>query len=99
MGDHLAVIGSTYIVPFDRNLEYQSLGFKRSRGMQKFNETDTQRLLKLIHRHKNIRTDCVWEMIKQEEKARAEGRYIPVDNECLEDECEFKDTCLRRKLQ
>lgn len=95
---HLAVIGKSYMVPFNEKLEYEKLGFKRSRGMQKFNEKNTKKLLDLIHSHKDITADCVREMIEKGKNRREMGEKIAIDNECLKETCEFKDNCLRRKL-
>lgn len=100
MGDaHLAVMGKTYMVPFDKKLEYMKLEFKRSSGMQRFNEEYTKKLLRLIHLHENIIADCVKEMIENEKDERQRGKDIPIDNECLKERCEFRDNCIRRKLQ
>lgn len=100
MDGRLAVIGDTYITPFDKELEYERLEFNRSRGMQRFGKEDVEKLLKLIHSHENIRIDCVKEILKKEREARRIGQNIPIDVECLGDECKFRDNlCLRRKLQ
>lgn len=95
-GDYLAVIGETYMVPFNNKLNYGSLGFNRSRGMQKFDKKDTKRLLRLIHSQRNIRVNCMKEMIAKEKDGRKKGKDIPIYDECLGSECEFRRNCLRR---
>jgi len=96
MGDYLAVIGRTYIVPFNDKLSYESLGFKRSRGMQNFDKKDTKRLLRLIHSQRNIRANCRREMLEKEKDGRKKGKAIPIDNECLGNKCKFRSNCPRR---
>jgi hypothetical protein len=100
IGDRLAVIGNTYLVPFDSKLSYDGLGLKRGIFMQKFDKKeDIKKLLRLIHSHSNIRVHAIKEMIEKEENARTKGKSIPIDCECLGQSCEFIDICLRRKLQ
>lgn len=99
MDGYLTVIGDVYIVPFNEKLEYGSLGFNRSRGMQRFNNKDTEKLLGLIESQENIRNECIEEMIRAEAKEREIGSYIPIEDECLglKNRCFFKNDCLRRK--
>lgn len=97
--NHLAVIGKTYMVPFDKELEYEKLELKRSRGMQTFNEEITETLLKHIHYHRNIRDDCIKEMVEKEKEEREMGHNIPIDEECLKKRCRFRNDCRRMKLQ
>jgi hypothetical protein len=99
MENRCAVFGETYIIPFDKKLDYEKLGFKRIRPMQRFNSKQTRKLLELIHSHGNIRGSCIEEMIKQEAIARENGMKIPIDEECLEDECTLKNKCLRKALK
>jgi len=99
MGNRCAVFGKTYMVPFDKKLRYERLGFKAIRPMQRFNDKQTAKLLKLIHSHRNIRESCIREMIRQEAIATKNGMKIPIDGECLQDECMLRNKCLRRALE
>lgn len=100
--NRLAVIGKTcIIVPFDKKLEYGKLRFKRSRAMRRFNKKDGEKLLKIIKTHKNIRRKCVNEMRKKErEYYKKYNKKLPIDKKyggCLQNGCEFKHKCFRRK--
>lgn len=97
MGDRLAVIGDTYIVPFDKKLNYDSLGFSRGIYMQKFSIQDTKMLLRLINSHENVVNKCVEEMIEKEGKERERGKGVAIDSKCLKNRCKFRNQCLRRK--
>jgi hypothetical protein len=101
MGTHSAALGGTYIVPFVESLEYGHLGINRSRGMQRFNDIQTRKLLGIMYSLPNILVDCIDEMIRMEIKERNNGRVIPIDNECLgvKDMCGYHSSCLRKKVQ
>ncbi len=100
MGTHSAAMGDTYIVKFDESLEYGHLGIKRSRGMQRFNDIQTKRILETVCSLPNILIDCIDEMIRMEIKERNNGRVIPIDNECMGAMgiCEYQSQCLRKKI-
>lgn len=98
MGNHLAVIGETHIVPFDEKLDYDSLVFRRNRAMRKFTIEETKRILRLTNSRRNIIDKCLKEMVKKEEMERKRGKHVPIDSECLKNKCKFKKQCLRRKL-
>jgi len=95
------VFGETYMVPFCTRLEYGDLKIKRSRGMQKFNRDDTNRILQKILLHGNIRDEYLKEMIFMEERERDEGKVVPdIFKECLYLKgCEYSQDCLRRNIK
>jgi hypothetical protein len=94
-----AAVGEVYMVPFNEKLSYDTLGFNRSRGMQGFGRMETEKLLGLIHSHRNIVKDCIKEMREKEDEARRERVSLPIDEECLGKECTLQGKCLRKKLK
>lgn len=99
LGYRWAAIGEAYIVPFDKKLSYDSLGFNRRRGMQKFDTVKAKRLVRLIHSHRNIIKDCIKEMKEKEDEARRYCASLPIDEECLGEECTLQSECLRKRVK
>lgn len=94
----LTVIGKTYVIPFDRRLDYQVLGFMGKSYTKKLNNTETILLLTLIHSRKNILKKCIREMVEKEKEERIRKTKIPIDIECLKNFCDYKDICFRKRL-
>lgn len=99
MSTHSAVLGDTYIVPFNKGLEYSKLGIKRSRAMQRFDHIQTGTILELIYKLPNILNDCIVEMIRMENRERKNGHIIALDHECLGSKgiCAHSEYCLRKR--
>jgi hypothetical protein len=96
--NHWSVFGKVWIVPFDARLELGVLGLSARR--QRFDKTETRRLVRLLQARPNIRDECVKEMLRVEELERAQGHAVVADKVCMDKkgECILADKCRRKKL-
>ncbi len=96
--DQWAVKGTLHLVPFTPELDYDALGLQRCRGMQTFDEETTARLLDIIHAEEEENPGYVDEYLKElfdQEKQARQTTPLPIDEECLDDDCPFRDKCPR----